>query len=130
MKLSEIWKAQREATRKIEAEFGTQNALGYLIGEKLISDRSAGGRTRQGVALGERRLTLDRFLGGSPIIIVFHGCLIDGDCGFRHQVHGLLRREEREPFESHVADDFKDGFLDPLLQLVDGFLIHHHFSKR
>jgi len=37
MKLSEIWKEQCEAARKIEAEFGTQNALGYLIGEKFLN---------------------------------------------------------------------------------------------
>ncbi len=37
MKLCEIWKDQCEATRQIEAEFGTQNALDYLIGEKFLN---------------------------------------------------------------------------------------------
>jgi len=37
MKLSEIWKEQCEAARKIEAEFGTRNALAYLIGEKFLN---------------------------------------------------------------------------------------------
>ena len=37
MKLCEIWKDQCEATRQIEAEFGTQNALDCLIGEKFLS---------------------------------------------------------------------------------------------
>jgi hypothetical protein len=37
MRLCEIWKEQCEAARQIEAEFGTQNALGYLIGEKFLN---------------------------------------------------------------------------------------------
>src|SRR5208337_5636295 len=31
------------------------------------------------VAFGERRLTFDRFLGGSPAIMIFHGCLVHDD---------------------------------------------------
>ena len=37
MKLCEIWKDQCDAARQIEAEFGTQNALDYLIGEKFLN---------------------------------------------------------------------------------------------
>ena len=37
MKPCEIWIEQCEATRQIEAEFGTQNALDYLIGEKFLN---------------------------------------------------------------------------------------------
>jgi len=37
MEPCEIWIEQCEATRQIEAEFGTQNALDYLIGEKFLS---------------------------------------------------------------------------------------------
>src|SRR6516164_10711073 len=37
MKHCEIWIEQCEATRQIEAEFGTQNALDYLIGEKFLN---------------------------------------------------------------------------------------------
>jgi hypothetical protein len=36
MKLCEVWIEQCEAARQIEAEFGTLNALEYLIGEKII----------------------------------------------------------------------------------------------
>jgi len=36
MKPWEIWLEQCEAARQIEAEFGTQNALDYLIGEKFL----------------------------------------------------------------------------------------------
>ena len=37
MKPCEIWIEQCEATKQIEAEFGTQNALDYLIGEKFLN---------------------------------------------------------------------------------------------
>jgi hypothetical protein len=37
MKPCEIWIEQCEAARQIEAEFGTQNALDYLIGEKFLN---------------------------------------------------------------------------------------------
>ena len=37
MRPCEIWIEQCEATRQIEAEFGTQNALDYLIGEKFLN---------------------------------------------------------------------------------------------
>jgi hypothetical protein len=81
-------------------------------------------RRRQGELLhGWPRCTqrpFDRFLGGSSTVAVFHGCLIHCDGSFHHQVHRLLRWEQREPFESHIRDHFKDGFLDPLLQLADG----------
>jgi len=34
---SEIWIEQCEAARELESEFGTQRALGYLIGEKFLN---------------------------------------------------------------------------------------------
>ena len=37
MKSSKDWIEQCEAAREIEAEFGTQKALAYLIGEKFIN---------------------------------------------------------------------------------------------
>ena len=37
MKSHQIWIEQCEAARGIEAEFGTQDALSYLIGEKFIN---------------------------------------------------------------------------------------------
>jgi len=37
MRLCEIWKEQCDAALQIEAEFGTQNALDYLIGEKFLN---------------------------------------------------------------------------------------------
>jgi hypothetical protein len=37
METSKIWTEQCEAARGIEAEFGTQPALEYLVGEKFIN---------------------------------------------------------------------------------------------
>ena len=37
MKQCEVWIDQCEAARQIEAEFRTQNALDYLIGEKFLN---------------------------------------------------------------------------------------------
>jgi hypothetical protein len=37
MNLHEIWQEQCEAARGIEDEFGTQNALEYLVGEKFLN---------------------------------------------------------------------------------------------
>ena len=37
MDFHKIWIEQCEAARGIEAEFGTQDALTYLIGEKFIN---------------------------------------------------------------------------------------------
>lgn len=37
MKPSKIWIEQCEAARNIEDEFGTDNALNYLIGEKFLN---------------------------------------------------------------------------------------------
>ena len=37
MRLCEIWKEQCDAARQIEAEFGTEKALDYLIGEKFLN---------------------------------------------------------------------------------------------
>jgi hypothetical protein len=37
MRLCEIWKEQCDAARQIEAEFGTEKALDYLIEEKFLS---------------------------------------------------------------------------------------------
>jgi hypothetical protein len=37
MKPCEFWIEQHEAAHQIKAEFGTQNALDYLIGEKFLN---------------------------------------------------------------------------------------------
>ena len=37
MRFCEVWIEQCEAAKQIEAEFGTQKALDYLIGEKFLN---------------------------------------------------------------------------------------------
>jgi len=37
MRFCEVWKEQCDAARQVEAEFGTQKALDYLIGEKFLN---------------------------------------------------------------------------------------------
>jgi hypothetical protein len=37
MRFCDIWKEQCDAARQIEAEFGTEKALDYLIGEKFLN---------------------------------------------------------------------------------------------
>jgi hypothetical protein len=37
MRFCDVWIEQCEATKQIEAEFGTQKALEYLIGEKFLN---------------------------------------------------------------------------------------------
>jgi hypothetical protein len=39
----EIWQDQCDATRRIEDEFGTPNALAYLVGEKFLNFLEAEG---------------------------------------------------------------------------------------
>jgi len=41
MNLSKIWIKQCEAARGIEAQFGTQKALAYLVGEKFLNHLEA-----------------------------------------------------------------------------------------
>jgi hypothetical protein len=62
MKPCEIWIEQVEATRQIEAEFGTQNALDYLIGEKFLSFLQAAETD------AEFRAEIPAFVGGIKTI--------------------------------------------------------------
>src|SRR5208282_1211223 len=71
-----------------------------------------------------RAISSRSFLGRSPTVVVFIGCLVHGDGSLRHQVHCLMSREEREPFESNIGDGFKDGCFDLLFQAADGLLVH------
>jgi hypothetical protein len=58
----EIWIEQCEAARQIEAEFGTQNALDYLIGEKFLNFLQAAETD------AEFRAEIPAFVGGIKTI--------------------------------------------------------------
>jgi hypothetical protein len=62
MKRCEIWIEQCEATKQIEAEFGTQNALDYLIGEKFLNFLQAAETN------AEFRAEIPAFVGGIKTI--------------------------------------------------------------
>ena len=62
MRPCEIWIEQCEATRQIEAEFGTQNALDYLIGEKFLNFLQAAETD------AEFRAEIPAFVGGIKTI--------------------------------------------------------------
>ena len=60
----------------------------------------------------------------SPTIAAFNGCLVDGDCGFRHQVHGVTGGQKGQPLETHLHDDLGYGFLDFVFELFDDLGVH------
>jgi hypothetical protein len=62
MKPCEIWIEQCNAARQIEAEFGTQNALDYLIGEKFLNFLQAAETD------AEFRAEIPTFVGGIKTI--------------------------------------------------------------
>ena len=78
MKPCEIWIEQCEATKQIEAEFGTQNALDYLIGEKFLNFLQAAETNAEfraeipafvgGIKTDLRDMAIGRILGGSPSV--------------------------------------------------------------
>ena len=62
MRPCEIWIEQCEATRQIEAEFGTEKALDYLIGEKFLNFLEAAETN------AEFRSEIPAFVGGIKTI--------------------------------------------------------------
>jgi hypothetical protein len=58
MRFCDVWIEQCEAAKQIEAEFGTQNALQYLIGEKLLNFLQAAETD------AEFRAAIPAFVGG------------------------------------------------------------------
>ncbi len=62
MRPCEIWIEQCEATKQIEAEFGTQNALDYLVGEKFLNFLQAAETD------AEFRAEIPAFVGGIKTI--------------------------------------------------------------
>lgn len=60
------------------------------------------------------------------IFTVFHRRLIDCDRSLSHQVHGSLRRQQRQFFDSKSHDNSCDGLFDLPLQFVYGLVVHRH----
>ena len=62
MRFCEVWIEQCEAAKQIEAEFGTQKALDYLIGEKFLNFLQAAETD------AEFRAEIPAFVGGTKTI--------------------------------------------------------------
>jgi len=95
MKPCEIWIEQCEATRQIEAEFGTQNALDYLIGEKFLNYLQAAETD------AEFRAEIPAFVGG--IKTIFETWLLAAY---------LEAARQSDPFDPSLYDD-EDEDIDP-----------------
>jgi hypothetical protein len=97
MKPCEIWIEQCEAARQIEAEFGTQNALDYLIGEKFLNFLQADEDD------AEFKAEIPAFVGG--IKTLFETWQV---------AEYLERARQSEPFDPSLYDE-EDEDRDPKL---------------
>ena len=97
MKPCEIWIEQCEAARQIEAEFGTQNALDYLIGEKFLNFLQAAEDD------ADFRAEIPAFVGG--IKTIFETWQL---------AEYLETARQSEPFDPSLYDD-EDEDYDPEL---------------
>ncbi len=95
MKPCEIWIEQCDAARQIEAEFGTQNALDYLIGEKFLNLLQAAETD------AEFRAEIPDFVGG--IKTIFETWQL---------AEYLEVARQSEPFDPSLYDD-ADEDIDP-----------------
>ncbi len=95
MKPCEIWIEQCDAARQIEAEFGTQNALDYLIGEKFLNFLQAAETD------AEFRAEIPDFVGG--IKTIFETWQL---------AEYLEVARQSEPFDPSLYDD-ADEDIDP-----------------
>ena len=96
MRLCEIWIEQCEATRQIEAEFGTQNALDYLIGEKFLNFLQAAETD------AEFRAEIPAFVGG--IKTIFETWQL---------AEYLETARQSEPFDPSLYDEDEEEDIDP-----------------
>jgi len=97
MKPWEIWIEQCDAARQIEAEFGTQNALDYLIGEKFLNFLQAAEDD------ADFRAEIPAFVGG--IKTIFETWQL---------AEYLGRARHSEPFDPSLYDE-EDEDYDPEL---------------
>jgi hypothetical protein len=95
MEPSKIWIEQCEAARQIEAEFGTQRALAYLIGEKFLNFLDAAETDT------DFRAEIPAFVG--EIKTIFE----------RWQLAEYLETaRQTEPFDSSVYEDEDDEVVE------------------
>jgi hypothetical protein len=98
--LHRIWIEQCEAARGIEVEFGTQRALAYLIGEKLINFLEAAEDD------DEFRAELPAFV--AEIKTIFESWQL---------AEFLETARQTEPFDPSVYDDPEDAEMERRAEL-------------
>ena len=95
MKPSQIWSEQCEAAKGIEAEFGTQRALAYLIDEKFINFLEAAEND------ADFRAEIPDFV--AEIRTIFE----------RWQLAEYLEKaRQTEPFDASVYDDAEEAEME------------------
>ena len=95
MRLCDIWKEQCDVARQIEAEFGTEKALDYLIGEKFLNYLQAAETD------AEFRAEIPAFVGGIKTIFE------------TWQLAAYLEAaRQSDPFDPSLYDD-EDEDIDP-----------------
>jgi hypothetical protein len=110
MRFCEVWIEQCEAAKQIEAEFGTQKALDYLIGEKFLNFLQAAETD------AEFRAAIPAFVGG--IKSVFETCQLAEYLEVARQsepfdpsLYEPLDEEEAADIDPEVADDERQDEL-------------------
>jgi hypothetical protein len=100
MKPCEIWIEQCDAARQIEAEFGTQNALDYLIGEKFLNFLQAAETD------ADFRAEIPAFVAG--IKTIFETWQL---------AEYLETARQSEPFDPSLDDDEDEGSYAELVEM-------------
>jgi len=99
-KLSKIWIEQCEAAKGIEAEFGTQKALSYLIGDKFINFLEAADDN------AEFRAEIPAFV--AEIKTIFESWQL---------AEYLEIARQTEPFDPSLYDDEEDAEMERQFEL-------------
>jgi hypothetical protein len=100
MKPCEIWIEQCDAARQIEAEFGTQNALDYLIGEKFLNFLQAAETD------ADFRAEIPAFVAGIKTIFEIW-----------QLAEYLETTRQSEPFDPSLDDDEDEGSYPELVEM-------------
>jgi hypothetical protein len=111
MRFCEVWIEKCEAARQIEAEFGTENALDYLIGEKFLNFLQAAETD------AEFRAEIPAFVGGIKTIFE------------TWQLAAYLETaRQSEPFDPSLYDDEDEDFDTEDVEIERKLEISHSAS--
>jgi hypothetical protein len=110
MRFCEVWIEQCEAAKQIEAEFGTQKALDYLIGEKFLNFLQAAETD------AEFRAEIPAFVGGIKSVfetwqLAEYLEVARQSEPFDPSLYEPLDEEEAADIDPEVADDERQDEL-------------------